>query len=178
MMDYYGSLGLEPNLSLSPDDLQQRFYKASKLLHPDRFARASAAERQAALDASSLLNDAYRTLRDPVARAEYVLRQHGFDVGEQGTKDVPAELLEEVFELNMALEELKHGDESVRPQVEAAKAHFVALRDEVDAQLQERFRAWDEARSREILAGIRALLNRRKYISNLIATAAGEAVNH
>ncbi len=51
--------------------------------------------------------DGYRTLKDPVKRAEYLLTQEGFPIGEQRSKDVPPELLEEVFELNMMLEELE-----------------------------------------------------------------------
>ncbi len=66
-------------------------------------------------------------------------RQEGFDIGEQGTKDVPPELLEEVFELNMALEELREGDEDARAQLEAAKLRFEGMRDEIDGELQEKF---------------------------------------
>ena len=53
----------------------------------------------------AILNDGYRVLRDPIKRAEYLLAQEGFDIGEQRSKNVPPELLEEVFELNMLLEE-------------------------------------------------------------------------
>ncbi len=82
------------------------------------------AERQRALDMSSALNDAYRTLRDPIKRAQYLLSLEGFDIGEQRSKDVPPELLEEVFELNMALEEMRGGDDSARPQLEQAREEF------------------------------------------------------
>jgi molecular chaperone HscB len=99
---YFQLLGLPVGLQLSTDDLQRRFYELSRQLHPDRFVRKTEHERQLSLDASSLLNDAYRTLCDPVKRAEYVLRQQGFDTGEQRSKDGPPELLEEVFDL-------KHG---------------------------------------------------------------------
>ncbi len=51
-------------------------------------------------------------------RAEYLLTEEGFPIGEQRSRDVPPELLEEVFELNMMLEELRSGDESARPQLE------------------------------------------------------------
>ena len=67
-----------------------------------------------------MLNDAFRTLRDPIPRAEYFLKQRGIEL----SKDVPPELLEEVFELNMALEELRGGDESARPQLDAARERF------------------------------------------------------
>ena len=145
-------------------------------MHPDLFSRRSAREREYSLEATAILNDAYRTLRDPISRAMYVLRLEGFDVAEQGTKDVPPELLEEVFELNMALEELRAGDESVAPQLVEARQRFEDMRDEVDRRLGDEFAAWDaghnEARhNNDTLAAIRALLNRRKYITNLIAQA-------
>ncbi len=155
-------------LNIDPEDLQRRFYDLSRLLHPDRFMRKSETERQYSLDATSILNDAYRTLRDPVRRAQYLLKQQGFEIGEQRSNDVPPELLEEVFELNMALEELRGGDESARPQLEAAQENFAAMIQASDAELQTRFAAYDAAPDQEKLAQIRALLNRRKYIQNLV----------
>ncbi|MBY0504543.1 MAG: Fe-S protein assembly co-chaperone HscB [Bryobacteraceae bacterium] len=173
MSDYYAALDL-PSLQLHLDlaNLEQRFHAASRRLHPDRFARASAAEQQAALDASSVLNDAYRTLRDPLRRAEYALKLAGFNVGEQGNLDVPASLLEEVFEFNLALEEAD-ADE-----VAAARNRFVALRGEIDARMEELFAAYDAAPKRETLEELRGLLNRRRYVANLISTASGEGIRH
>ena len=65
-------------------------------------------QRRISEDATATLNDGYRTLKEPVSRAEYLLKEHGFDIGEQKSGNVPPELLEEVFELNMALEEVVH----------------------------------------------------------------------
>ena len=109
VMDYFEVFGLPRSLSLDGASLQKRFYELSRRYHPDGFARASALERQKAEEASAELNDAYRTLRDPVRRAEYLLKLNGFEIGEQRGSDVPPELLEEAFELNMALEELREG---------------------------------------------------------------------
>ena len=166
--DYYALLGWERRLALSEADLQRRFYELSRVLHPDRFMRKSEAEREYSLDASSTLNDAYRTLRDPVKRAEYVLTLEGFDVAEQRSKDVPPELLEEVFELNMALEEMRDGDASARPQLVEARDNFVGLLDGSDGSLAALFAAYDAQPSRETLVKIRGVLNRRKYIQNLV----------
>jgi molecular chaperone HscB len=166
--DYFALLGVPRHLNLSPPDLQARFYEFSRELHPDRFVRKPEAERQHALEASSQLNDAYRTLKDPLKRAEYLLKLEGFDIGEQGSKNVPPELLEEVFELNMALEELRGGDESARPQLEAARKNFGQMLSEVDAQLERLFQAYDSSSDREKLSEIRGLLNRRRYIRNLV----------
>jgi molecular chaperone HscB len=169
--DYFEFFELPRQLALDVKDLEKRFYALSRKLHPDLFSRKSAREQEYSLDASAVLNDAYRVLKDPVSRALYVLKQEGLDVGEQGTKDVPPELLEEVFELNMALEELRMGDTDVVPQLEAARLRFERLRDEIDTALQTKFAAWDAAHDAASLAEVRALLNRRKYITNLIDKA-------
>lgn len=166
--DYFELLGLPTHLAIDTEDLQRRFYDLSRKFHPDKFARKSEAERQVSLDTSSLLNDAYRTLRDPVKRAEYVLKQQGFDIGEQRSKDVPPELLEEVFELNMALEELRGGDESARPQLVKAGEYFTAMLADVDRQLVVLFAKHDAHPGHETLGEIRGVLNRRKYILNLV----------
>jgi molecular chaperone HscB len=175
-MDYFQALQYpEPRLRLDLDDLQKRFYARSRELHPDRFARASAAEQQAALDASSVLNDAYRALRDRVQRGEYFLKREGLEAGELRA---PADLLEEVFELNMALEELQSGDDAAGAQVESARARFVVMRDQIDTRLDDLFAEYDGSRDRAVLARIRGELDRRKYVTNLIATASGEKIRH
>jgi len=166
--DYYELFGFPRSLNLSLDVLQQRFYELSRQLHPDRFMRQPESERQRALETSSALNDAYRTLKDPIKRAQYLLSQEGFDVSEQRSKDVPPELLEEVFELNMALEEVRGGDEAARPQLEQAGGNFANMLAEADRQLQALFEKYDRTAQRETLSEIRGVLNRRKYILNLV----------
>jgi molecular chaperone HscB len=160
--DYFQIFDLLRRLSIDSSDLEKRFYSLSRELHPDRFARKSVAEQERALEDSASLNDAYRTLREPIARAQYLLKLEGFEIGEQGSKDVPPELLEEVFELNMAIEE------SDAPQLEASRRRFEAMRGEIDEQLQGKFGEWDASGGRDSLSAVRGLLNRRKYITNLI----------
>ena len=169
MTDYYELLGIPRSLNLSLDDLQKRFYELSRQLHPDRFMQKPEAERARALDMSSALNDGYRTLKDPIKRAQYLLSVEGFDIGEQRSKDVPPELLEEVFELNMALEEMRGGDDSARPQLEQAEKNFAGMLAASDQQLIDLFVKYDVSQSREILTQIRNVLNRRKYIFNLVS---------
>ena len=165
-MKFYEALGLTPSLAVDPDDLKKRFYERSREWHPDRFSRATPAEQQKALDMTALLNDAFRTLRDPVKRAEYFLQENGVEL----SKEVPPELLEEVFELNMALEELRGGDVSARPQLEAARDKFAAMRAEIDSGLSAVGRTSWSAPDLPVrqLEAIRSLLNRRRYISNLL----------
>src|ERR1700678_3561031 len=125
--NFFQFFGLDQKLCVDAETLQKRFYELSRQWHPDRFSRKSASEQAEALDATSILNDGYRTLRDPVKRAEYVLTEEGFPIGEQRSKDVPPELLEEVFELNMALEEMGGGDDSARPQPETQRKNLPNL---------------------------------------------------
>jgi molecular chaperone HscB len=168
--DYYEFFDLPRRLAVNPEDLKSRFYTLSRLLHPDRYTRRSEQERRFSLEASSILNDAYRVLKDPIQRAEYMLRQEGFPIGDQRNKDVPPELLEEVFELNMALDELRGGDLDVLPQLDAMRRRFLDMLAEIDRSLEALFARHDAAppeERKEALAAIRSMLNRRRYISNL-----------
>jgi molecular chaperone HscB len=171
--DYFAFFGLERKLQVDNGALQKRFYELSRQWHPDRFSRRPAEEQSQALEATSVLNDGYRTLKDPVKRAEYLLGQEGFPIGEQRSKNVPPELLEEVFELNMLLEELRTGDESQKSQLEQARENFVRMQTEVDKQLESLFAKYDAAApdsetGKQALHELRGALNRRRYIENLI----------
>ena len=166
--DYFTYLGLPQKLQIDPAELEKRFYALSRRLHPDRHAGKPEPERRLAEEATARLNDAYRTLKDPVARAEYLLDRHGLNKSEQKSSNVPPELLEEVFELNLALEEIRGGDLSARPQLAAAKSKFEGMLAEVDRSLQACFEEWDQSGRRETLERIFGVLNRRTYIRNLL----------
>ncbi|MEO8096841.1 MAG: Fe-S protein assembly co-chaperone HscB [Acidobacteriota bacterium] len=163
-MRYYEALGLTPSLTVDAADLKQRFYDRSRQWHPDRFSRATAEDQAKSLEMTSILNDAFRTLRDPVARAEYFLKENGLEV----SKEAPVELLEEVFELNMVLEELREGDESARGQLLEAQTKFDSMLSAADKELTGLFAHYDTAPSPKTLDEIRGTLNRRRYISNLV----------
>ena len=150
-MKFYEAFGLEPALSLDVGDLKERFYERSRQWHPDKFSRASADDQQKALDMTSMLNNAFRTLKDPVARAEYFLKEKGLEL----SKEAPPELLEEVFELNMAIEE------AAVPELTEFRIKFVAMRDSIDESVA-------EAGAKGDLEAVRDLLSRRRYIRNLI----------
>jgi molecular chaperone HscB len=163
--EYYAFFGLERKLNLDRKDLERRFYTLSRRLHPDVYFRRSPREQQYALDAAAVLNDAYRTLRNPVARAEYLLKLEGCEARD-GAK-APPELLEEVFEMHEALAELKTGDNSARPRLAAARDRFIAMRDDVDRALAAKFAEFD-AGVHPALQEIHGILQRRKYVCNLI----------
>ena len=164
-MEYYRVLELEPKLSLDTTALQKQFYALSRQWHPDRFSTRPHLEQAEALEKTALLNDAFRTLRDPVLRGEYVLSRSGLEASGQRGHDVPAALLEEVLELNEALSDADHS------QIERLLPQFRSTLDGIDAALRDQFTAWDAAPSADTLKPIRASLNQRKYISNLVRDA-------
>ncbi len=195
--DYFSVFDLTRKLNLDEAALQRDFYRLSRDFHPDKFARASAEDQQRAMERSSQLNDAYRTLKDPITRTQYLLQLEGVKLEEQssaatqaarasGTEKqqvVPPELLEEVFELNMQLQELRvhkemgKSDSSIERDLSAAKEKFEASLNALTLELQSIWNHWDAVISNvqaspEQRIAIRdkmvALLNKRSYIRNLV----------
>jgi molecular chaperone HscB len=182
--DYFQVFGLERKLSLDTTSLEREFHRLSRRLHPDRFARASQQEQQWSLANTALLNDAYRALRDPLQRTEYLLRLEGLKIGEEhagkgksADRQPPADLLEEVFELNMQLEEMRmnqkmgENDPALQADLTAARTRFEALLAAVDHDLAEKGAEWDagDTTARDKAAtDMAALLDRRRYLRNLV----------
>ncbi|MGB7024260.1 MAG: Fe-S protein assembly co-chaperone HscB [Candidatus Acidiferrales bacterium] len=186
--DYFAFFGLPQKLKIDEAELEQRFHQLSWKLHPDNFVKASEFERNLALERSSELNDAYRALREPILRVEYLLLRE--KVRKEGTtkQQAPPELLEEVFELNESLDELREakndgGDLSeLRGRLAEAQEKFQEKLEEVDAELLRVFGEWDkaidsgadEAARRAVGAQLNEVLNRRSYIRNLVRNVAQE----
>jgi len=196
-VDYFSFFGLPPKLNVDVAALEKSFYELSRRLHPDLNARAGSQEQEWSLEQSSLLNDAYRTLRDPIKRTEYLLHLEGVVLEEQSKSAteqaratgeikkqiVPPDLLEEVFELNMQLEELrmnkKMGDDDPELITEIGKQKL-SLEAKPGALLQELqtyWKGWDSLVSRghatseeraEVTQKMVDVLNRRNYIRNLV----------
>jgi molecular chaperone HscB len=186
--DYFAFFGLPRKLSLDPAQLEAEFHKLSWKLHPDNFVRAGEFERNLSLERSSELNDAYRTLREPIARVEYLLLHLGLRKEGTTRQQAPPELLEEVFELNESLDELREaraegGDTAaLREPLDAAQKNFQEKLTEVDAELAAIALEWDaaldagadEGKKQALLARMNEVLNRRSYIRNLVASVAKE----
>jgi molecular chaperone HscB len=180
--DHFSLFGLPRKLWIEMSSLEQKFLQLSWKLHPDNFVNATTDEQERALKQSSQLNDAYRVLRDPVARVEYLLEIEGARKEGEHKQQAPPELLEEVFELNESLDELRDakssgGDlASLKTKLEAAQKNFQEKLGEVDAQLQSAAQQWDAAIEanagdsdrKAIMIRLNELLNRRSYIRNLV----------
>jgi molecular chaperone HscB len=194
--DFFTVFSLPRHLHLDTAALEKVFYAQSRKLHPDRFASRPVAEQEAALEESSRLNDAYRTLKDPIARTQYLLSLEGVELEEQSKAAtdaarasgnekkqlIPPELLEEVFELNMQLMEMKaakefgdQADPDLRRDLEAAAKTFDQKMAETMLELEGLWTRWDAAEDagdaaertavKDQLVG---LLNKRSYLRNLV----------
>lgn len=186
--DYFTLFEMPRKLWIDMNSLEQRFLQLSWKLHPDNFVNATEQERELSLLRSSELNDAYRTLRDPVARVEYLLGIENMRKEGEHKQQAPPELLEEVFELNESLDELREarsagGDlAALKSRLESAERNFGERLGEVDAQLQTTARNWDAsidanadgASRKKIMSQLNELLNRRSYIRNLVVNVAKE----
>ncbi len=171
--DFFSVFALPRKLHLDTKALEKAFYRRSREVHPDRFAQASAEKQQWSLDQTSLLNDAYRTLKDPISRTEYLLRVEGVLADEAAAKEdkskVPPELLAEVFELNMQLEEMRMGDADpqLRADLQAARTQFEERFARVTSGIESEWAEWD-AGDRGSLDRMAALLDKRRYLRNLV----------
>ncbi len=177
--NYFEVFALPRKLHLDTKALEQAFYAQSRACHPDRFASASADKQAWALEQTALLNDAYRTLKQPLSRTEYLLKLEGVTLADEKEKPKPpADLLEEVFELNMQLEEMRmnrtagEDDPQLRADLTAAKARFEAQLAAIDAGLEKEWTRWDAAPDEQQRAlaktAMAALLDKRRYVRNLV----------
>ena len=158
-VDYFSYFGLPPKLNLDVITLEKDFYQLSRKLHPDLNARAGSKEQEWSLEQSSRLNDAYRTLKDPIKRTQYLLHLEGIQLEEQSKaateqarasgeakkQIVPPDLLEGVFELNMQVEELrmqKKMGEDDPALIEEIGKHKLALEQKYEELFQELQRYW------------------------------------
>jgi molecular chaperone HscB len=182
--DFFSFLGLPRRLTIDQTQLERRFRDLSRQFHPDYFYNASPTERLASLERSSYLNDAYRALRNPISRIEHLLAIEGLPPAksEEGAAKVPPALLEEVFELNEQLDEIREARESgvdpasLRERLEEARKPIDLKREEHERDVEALSAKWDaqlaapERERRATLEALRERLLERNYINNLLAT--------
>jgi molecular chaperone HscB len=194
-VDYFTFFGLPRKLDIAVANLEREFYQLSRKLHPDLYSGADAREQEWSLEQSSQLNDAYRTLKDPIKRTEYLLRLEGVELEEQSKaateqaratgqvkkQVVPPDLLEEVFDLNMQLEELRmqkkmgEDDPALIEEIGRQKLELEEKHEALFQELQREWTEWDRAvdtgtetdrlKIRDQMVDV---LNRRNYLRNLV----------
>lgn len=107
---YFEVLGLPRAMRQDSQTIERAFRETSKRVHPDRFSTASPEQRRIALDYTTFVNDAYRTLRDAQRRAEYLMSLEGVRIGDERSTTRDPELLMEMLELQEKLEHLAAGE--------------------------------------------------------------------
>ncbi len=190
-IDYFTCLGLPRKLSIDTASLESKFYELSRAFHPDFYEGKSEMERAVSLANSAVLNQAYRTLKDPILRVEYLLR---LEAG--AAKDIPgkapADLFEAILEIQEHLEEFQavkagndrassaHAADSLR----TARKTLESKRAALESRLAELFQIWDRlvdkhthdqahaAQKEQALKEMRGLLSERTYVANMLANIA------
>ena len=184
--DYFTCLGFPRRLTLDPKKLEAKFYELSRAFHPDFYQTKSSAEQTISLSNAAVLNTAYRTLRDPIQRAEYLVALETGSVKDIRTSP-PADLFEEILELQDTLEEYRASDREsaegrqLRANLQTEQEALERRKGEMEAQLRQLFLEWDQLQDRgeatsearvernRILKHMRDLLSHRTYITNIVS---------
>ena len=183
--DYFTCLGFPRRLTIDPQKLEEKFYQLSRAFHPDFYQNKSDTEQAISLSNAATLNTAYRTLRDPIQRAEYLLAIEAGAVKEIRTSP-PADLFEEILELQDTLEEYRASDQSsengrtLRAQLQMEQQTLERRKRDMEAQLERLFVDWDTLQDRgeatsetraerdRLLKQMRELLSNRTYVNSIV----------
>ncbi len=159
-IDHFSRLGIEATFDVDVTALDRCYFDLQRCLHPDRFATCTARERALSQLQATSLNDAYETLKDPLARADYMAGMMGTDVLPEGCNLVndPA-LLMEAMEMREALAEAES-----REQVDAIAA-------ETNAEMQKCIDGISGAFAQSNLETALSLTTRLKYQRKLFDEA-------
>ena len=183
--DYFTCLGFPRRLTIDPQELEAKFYELSRAFHPDFYQNKSETEQAISLSNAATLNTAYRTLRDPIQRAEYLVDLEAGSVKEIRSSP-PADLFEEILELQETIEEYRASDRSsadgqrLRTQLQTEQRRLEQRKHEMEAQLERLFVEWDTLQDRgeassqsradrdRLLKRMREILSNRTYVKNIV----------
>ncbi len=186
-LDYFTCLNLPRKLNLDEQALEETFYALSRSFHPDYYATKDESEKAISLGNTALLNTAYRTLKDPVQRAEYLIRLEAGSAKDIRTSP-PADLFDEILELQEDLEEfrsLSAAESDARRQellekLQDDRRTLEARKAEMENRLREQFSRWDalpaeaeenpavQAQKDAVLTGMQEILSNRTYVKNIV----------
>jgi molecular chaperone HscB len=174
-VDHWTVLGLPRRLILDRADLERRFHELNRRFHPDYFRLRSTEEQAISLENSAAVNSAYRALRDPIGRVEYLLEREGLALGSAGQTRPPADLFEEIMELHEAREELAGaGPEAaatLRARLASARSDLEARSAGAEAEVAALSAHWDAAdgdQRRSLLDRMRDVLATRAYLRTML----------
>lgn len=183
--DYFTCFGFPRRLTIDQGKLETKFYELSRAFHPDFYQNKSETEQSISLGNAATLNTAYRTLRDPIQRAEYLL-----DLEAGSVKDIrtspPADLFEQILELQDTLDEYRGIDrtsdtgQQLRARLQTEQNTLEQRKRDMETQLRQLFTDWDalqdrgeatgQARSERdhLLKQMREILSNRTYVKNIV----------
>jgi molecular chaperone HscB len=153
---HFELFGLRPAYALDLGQLERAYREVLSSVHPDRFAHAGQAERRASMQVATRVNEAYRTLRDPVQRAKYLLAMNGVDLRLETDTAMPREFLAEQMELREKLEAARSADA-----LALLEKEFAGLKQGLEARLAESIDA------RGDLAGAAQLVRKLMFLGRL-----------
>ena len=184
--DYFTCLGLPRLLKIDISDLENKFYEMSRSFHPDFYQTKTDTERSISLDNSALLNTAYRTLKDPIQRAEYLVRLEA-GAAKEIRNQPPADLFEEILSLQDDLEEFRAAAAQpssdlteLRTKLQADREVLEQRQRDMETRLFSLFETWDRlqrqsepqeatrAQKEAVLKEMRELLSNRTYVRNIV----------
>jgi molecular chaperone HscB len=190
-LDYFTCLGLPRLLNIDPEALQEKFYALSRSFHPDFYQNKTDSEQAISLGNSALLNTAYRTLKDPIQRAEYLLHLEAGSAKDIRTSP-PADLFEEILALKEDLEEYRSAQPDqnsdslarLRAKLETDRNALEQRQQDMDKRLADLFTRWDRLQGQQqdaatppphqradkgaLLKEMRELLSNRTYLRNIV----------
>lgn len=183
--DYFTCFGFPRRLIIDQGKLEAKFYELSRAFHPDFYQNKSQTEQAISLGNAATLNTAYRILRDPIQRAEYLL-----DLEAGAVKEIrnspPADLFEEILELQDTLEEFRAADRAsdsgrrLRTKLQSEQQALEQRKRDMESQLQQLFTEWDALQDRgeatsdaraerdRLLKQMREILSNRTYVKNIV----------
>lgn len=179
-LDHFEFFGLPRLLTLDESALETEYFALSRRFHPDFFVSADPDQQIIALEKTSALNNAYRVLKDPTARAEYIVElETGTPFGESGEQNqVPRDLLMDVMEVRERIMDWQMGetDDAAREQLNVDKTWATAQRHESDHHIALLADEWNDARAQvnneaalaSVVARLKDALSRRRYFTGLI----------
>ncbi len=185
-LDYFACFKLPRLLNIDAQGLERTYYELSRTFHPDFYSTKDESEKTISLGNSAFLNSAYRTLKDPIQRVEYLIRLEAGAV-----KDIrsnpPADLFEEILELQEDMETFRGlpSDEAsverdeLREKLQRERQNLENRQQGMEKALREKYHEWDqlqhansdpsEARDQKngILRSMQEILSNRTYICNM-----------
>ncbi|HKN85727.1 MAG TPA: Fe-S protein assembly co-chaperone HscB [Nitrospiraceae bacterium] len=184
--DYFTCFGLPRLLTIDGQALETKFYELSRAFHPDFFQRKTDAEQAISLGNSALLNTAYRTLKDPIRRAEYLVQLEAGSVKDIRTSP-PADLFEEILELQEDLDEFRTAssddqisERDLRAKLMDKREHLERRQQAMESDLRSLFATWDRLQTQDdhnqtvrtekdaTLKHMREILSNRTYLRNIV----------